>query len=211
MNRTGTLSAKIDLPCVARLNGADGMAIRGVTEEIARRWLIVVLPTGSGSKWLRIATNILIGVDLPCAGRFTPRILECAATVSHIETVTAGIRMTAGIHRMKILDYEAGTGPLYRHYSHVSTCEFLTAVPRPQNSGPVILRNHSTDFTSTQGEHNMSFLKNLFIEEDGQDMVEYGLVIALVVIASVAILTGFKTNIGTAFTAIGTDVTTNIK
>ncbi len=27
----------------------------------------------------------------------------------------------------------------------------------------------------------MSLLKNLFAEEDGQDMVEYGLVIALVV------------------------------
>jgi Flp pilus assembly pilin Flp len=27
----------------------------------------------------------------------------------------------------------------------------------------------------------MSFLKNLFVEEDGQDMVEYGLILALVV------------------------------
>jgi len=57
----------------------------------------------------------------------------------------------------------------------------------------------------------MSFLKNLFVEEDGQDMVEYGLVIALVVMAAVALLTGFKTNIATAYTALGTNVTTNIK
>jgi pilus assembly protein Flp/PilA len=56
----------------------------------------------------------------------------------------------------------------------------------------------------------MSFIKNLFVEEEGQDMVEYGMVIALVVLAATAILTGFKTNIGTAFTALGTDVTTQI-
>jgi len=62
----------------------------------------------------------------------------------------------------------------------------------------------------------MSFFKNTLIasvlkEEDGQDMVEYGLVIALVVIASVGLLTTFNGKISTAFTALGTDVTTNIK
>ena len=31
----------------------------------------------------------------------------------------------------------------------------------------------------------MSFLKNFFVEEDGQDMVEYGLILALVVAAGV--------------------------
>jgi Flp pilus assembly pilin Flp len=32
---------------------------------------------------------------------------------------------------------------------------------------------------------SMSFVKNFFIEEDGQDMVEYGLILALVVAAGV--------------------------
>ena len=57
----------------------------------------------------------------------------------------------------------------------------------------------------------MVFAKRFVVEEDGQDMVEYGLVIALVVLAAGAILTGFKTNIGTAFTALGTNVTTQVK
>lgn len=35
----------------------------------------------------------------------------------------------------------------------------------------------------------MSFLKKFFVEEDGQDMVEYGLIIALVVAGGVA---GYK-------------------
>ncbi|MGD1071413.1 MAG: Flp family type IVb pilin [Bryobacteraceae bacterium] len=33
----------------------------------------------------------------------------------------------------------------------------------------------------------MSFAKNFFMEEDGQDMVEYGLILALVVAAGVTI------------------------
>ncbi len=57
----------------------------------------------------------------------------------------------------------------------------------------------------------MNFFKTLLIEEDGQDMVEYGLVIALVVLASAGLLTTFSGKISTAFTALGTDVTTNIK
>ena len=57
----------------------------------------------------------------------------------------------------------------------------------------------------------MSFVTNLFIEEDGQDMVEYGLVIALVVMAAVGLLTTFNGSIGTAFGSLGTDVTNNIK
>jgi len=41
----------------------------------------------------------------------------------------------------------------------------------------------------------MSFLKNLFTEEEGQSMVEYGLIIALVVAAGVAVLTTLGTSI----------------
>jgi pilus assembly protein Flp/PilA len=64
----------------------------------------------------------------------------------------------------------------------------------------------------TQKEiRKMSLLKKLFTEEEGQDMVEYGLVIAIVVIGAVTLLGAFKTSLSTAFGAIGGDVTTNIK
>ena len=57
----------------------------------------------------------------------------------------------------------------------------------------------------------MSFLKNFLIEEDGQDMVEYGLVLALVVLAAVAALTTFKGTVVTGLGAIGNKVTTNVQ
>ena len=53
----------------------------------------------------------------------------------------------------------------------------------------------------------MSFLKNFFVEEDGQDMVEYGLVIALVVAGGAGIYTVFSGSLNTAFTDLGTKVT----
>jgi len=57
----------------------------------------------------------------------------------------------------------------------------------------------------------MSFLKNFLKEEDGQDMVEYGIVIALVVIAAAAAMTAFSQQISSAFAALGTSVSTSIQ
>jgi pilus assembly protein Flp/PilA len=56
----------------------------------------------------------------------------------------------------------------------------------------------------------MSFLKNLFVEEDGQDMVEYGIVIALVVIAAAAAMTTFGTQISTSFGTLTGQVSADI-
>ncbi len=56
----------------------------------------------------------------------------------------------------------------------------------------------------------MSFLKNFFVEEDGQDMVEYGLVLALVVIGAAAGYTAFKTQITGALTTLGTAIAANL-
>jgi pilus assembly protein Flp/PilA len=58
--------------------------------------------------------------------------------------------------------------------------------------------------------HPMGLMRNLFVEEDGQDMVEYGLVIALVVIAAASVLSGFKSKISTGFSSLGTSVTTSL-
>jgi Flp pilus assembly pilin Flp len=52
----------------------------------------------------------------------------------------------------------------------------------------------------------MGLMKKLLAEEDGQDMVEYGLVIALVVIAAASVLTGFKSSVSTGLAHLGTSV-----
>ncbi len=52
----------------------------------------------------------------------------------------------------------------------------------------------------------MTFLKNFFVEEDGQDMVEYGLVISLVVAAAAGIIAVYTGALTTAFGQLKTAV-----
>jgi len=50
-------------------------------------------------------------------------------------------------------------------------------------------------------------LNNLMVEESGQDLIEYALVAALVGLGAVASMRTLSTNIGSAFTSIGTTLT----
>jgi pilus assembly protein Flp/PilA len=53
-------------------------------------------------------------------------------------------------------------------------------------------------------------LSNLINDESGQDLIEYALVAALVGLGAVAAMKTLASNINTAFTSIGTTLTTNV-
>ena len=53
-------------------------------------------------------------------------------------------------------------------------------------------------------------LKNLLANEDGQDLIEYALVVALIAFAATAGMNTLATDINQAFTKIGTKLTTAI-
>jgi Flp pilus assembly pilin Flp len=53
----------------------------------------------------------------------------------------------------------------------------------------------------------MTLLRGLFAEEDGQDMIEYGLVISLVVIGGIASYQAFQNQIGAALNTLGAAIT----
>lgn len=50
-------------------------------------------------------------------------------------------------------------------------------------------------------------LQNLLSREEGQDLVEYALVVALIAFAAMAGMRSLATSINTAFTGIGTTLT----
>jgi pilus assembly protein Flp/PilA len=55
----------------------------------------------------------------------------------------------------------------------------------------------------------MRKLKDAFIrDESGQDLVEYALVLALIALAATVSMKALATTIGTAFTSVGTKLTT---
>jgi pilus assembly protein Flp/PilA len=53
-------------------------------------------------------------------------------------------------------------------------------------------------------------LKNLFLNEDGQDLVEYALVVALIALAAVAGMNTLAGDINTAFTTVGSTLNADI-
>jgi len=53
-------------------------------------------------------------------------------------------------------------------------------------------------------------LAKLVRDESGQDLIEYALVGALIALGAVVSMKTLSTKIGTAFTTIGTSVTSNI-
>ena len=53
-------------------------------------------------------------------------------------------------------------------------------------------------------------LSNLMNDESGQDLIEYALVAGLIGLGAVTAMSGLSSKIGTAFTSIGTSLTTNV-
>jgi len=54
------------------------------------------------------------------------------------------------------------------------------------------------------------FFSNLMNDESGQDLIEYALVAGLIGLGAVTAMSGLSTKIGTAFTTIGTSLSTNV-
>ena len=55
----------------------------------------------------------------------------------------------------------------------------------------------------------MQGLKDRLVEnQSGQDLIEYALVVSLIALAATVAMSSVATNIGTAFTAVGTHLTT---
>lgn len=54
----------------------------------------------------------------------------------------------------------------------------------------------------------MQALRDVLRKEDGQDMVEYAVVMGLIALGATVAMKGLATTIGTAFTSVGTSLTT---
>jgi len=208
MNTGETIRARVELPCSIRLDGSELRIARGVTEELTRESLIVVTPSIADSRWLKTSANVSIAVELPVTGTFEPRVLECAASISRVRAFSSGVRIVATVHRMAVVNRDPETRTRTRCAGHSHAVESVPAIEGSQNDNPVIHLNHRTNSNSNlRGDNTMSFLKSFLVEEDGQDMVEYGLILALVVAGAVGIYTTFgtaiTTGLGTVTTAIG--------
>ena len=67
-------------------------------------------------------------------------------------------------------------------------------------------RNRRLHFTILKGPPLMQFLINLTSKEEGQGMVEYGIILGLVSVLAIGALTLMGTDITNVFTSIGGQV-----
>jgi Flp pilus assembly pilin Flp len=193
-----TIRANVELPCSVRLSGSELQIARGITEEITRESVVVVMSSVAAGNWLKASANVSIAVELPFTGAVEPRVLECLATISRVRTSGKGVRIVATIDRMMVISRDPEAQIRLRSAAHRCASGSVSAIERSLNVNPVIRTNHRTKLKSElTGERTMKFLKNFFAEEDGQDMVEYGLVISLVVVGGVVAYQTFSNTLGT--------------
>jgi pilus assembly protein Flp/PilA len=60
-----------------------------------------------------------------------------------------------------------------------------------------------------EGNPTMNLLKRLWKDEEGQDLVEYALLVVLLALAATVGMNGLATAINNTFIAAGTNLTTN--
>jgi Flp pilus assembly pilin Flp len=109
---------------------------------------------------------------------------------------------------MAVINRDPETRTRSRYAMHSCATGAVPAIAKSQNDSPVIRKSHRTDLNSNlTGELTMSFLKNFLVEEDGQDLVEYGLVVAGIVVAGAAAFLIYTGALNGAMTALGAKVT----
>ena len=60
-----------------------------------------------------------------------------------------------------------------------------------------------------EGGHNMKrLLHNFWSDDEGQDLIEYALMLTLIILLSVAAIQGIGTKVSTVFTAVNDSLTT---
>ena len=58
--------------------------------------------------------------------------------------------------------------------------------------------------------HRLCVKLQILLDEDGQDLIEYALVVALIAFGAIAGMQGLASQINTAFNTIGTTLTSSI-
>jgi pilus assembly protein Flp/PilA len=84
--------------------------------------------------------------------------------------------------------------------------ERLRDVPQPKSSR---ITSNPVDRRKTESEDCMkTMIKRLWSEEEGQDLIEYALLVALVALAAAVGMNSLATAINAEFTTLGTSLTT---
>ena len=166
-----------------------------MTEELARDFAVLLAGAGCAPQWLHDGREVKLSIELPSFEGRAPRVLECGSVITRLESMAQGFRIRLNIYRRTFL----------------SPGGEKCGSPSPAACRDREVTKTSTQLLTIERGKQMRFLKNLVNEESGQDMVEYGLVVALIALAVIAGVTAFGTNLQTGFTSMNGKIASNVK
>jgi pilus assembly protein Flp/PilA len=109
------------------------------------------------------------------------------------------------VERRDVLElYVLGRSFIARQLSQSSTADATPPGAVRQKHRPCI------HFKKNKDDRKMNFVKNFIREENGADMVEYALLVALIAIAAVTAMTNFGAEIGAGFDNLKAKVNANV-
>ncbi len=97
------ITARVALPCTLRSPVSLGAMLPGMTEELARDVLLVRVEPNATALSLRPGLAIVVDVELPVSHGRSPRLLECAVTVRHVEIMGNCVRTALEVNSMTVI------------------------------------------------------------------------------------------------------------
>jgi len=99
--------------CTIRPAGLDQNGIRAVAEELSRDSVIVLTCIDPGAAWIQAGSKVVVTLDLPFRGNFTPRALEVAAVINHVISYGVNLRVAAVVREMTFVSRDgSSSGPV---------------------------------------------------------------------------------------------------
>jgi hypothetical protein len=98
------IRVRSEMPCTIQPNHPQQRKIAGVTKDLSRDSVSVLICGKPAPAWLQRQAEIIIQVALPFRHNFQPKSLEIRAVVAHLNAQGDASRVTATVRGMTFVD-----------------------------------------------------------------------------------------------------------
>src|SRR4051812_46414344 len=97
------ITARVALPCILRSPASLEARAEGVTEELARDFLVLRVPAGAPAQSIRPGLALVVDMELPTADGRSSRYLECVATVRAAQLLGDAVQVVLDVASMNFI------------------------------------------------------------------------------------------------------------
>lgn len=100
MNFAAPIRIRSRLACTVRPAELVKDGVSAIAEELSRNSVIILTRIDPTAVWIQPGSKVVITVDLPFRGNFTPRALEVTAVINQVSLNGAYLRVAAVVRGM---------------------------------------------------------------------------------------------------------------